>query len=450
MKEPENKVANPFRDEGSKEPFDIARLRAMEDALRESEKRLRAISDYTPDWENWVGPDGKLLWVNTSVFEFIGYTVEECLQINNYPIPLFDDADKKKMQCFFQEAVGGSKGNNVECRLICKDGRRKWIGVSWLPMYDECGNNMGHRASIRDISEQKNLEESLRREKNFAESLIETAPAIILVLDSLGRIITFNHFMEKLSGYRLEEVYGQDWFSTFLTETCQKVIRDVFRNVVNDMQAHGYVNSILLKNGKTADIEWYSKALKDDDGHVAGVLSIGQDVTERLQWDELRKKVNDDLEALVQKRTQELALESYRLQESNTALKVLLQHREEDQREMEKKVLANIKNFVLPYVEKMRFTPLTPVQNQYVDLIFSNLQKVVSPFLRNLTANYMNFTPREIDVANLVREGKSAKEIAILLNCSARSVEFHKDNIRKKLGLNHKKTNLRAYLLTLD
>jgi len=105
---------------------------------------------------------------------------------------------------------------------------------------------------------------------------------------------------------------------------------------------------------------------------------------------------------------------------------------------------------VIPYVEKLRITSLTPVQMGYADVIFSNLQSIVSPFLRNLTATYMDFTPREIDVANLVREGKSAKEIALLLNCSVRSVEFHKDNIRRKLGLTRQKTNLRTYLLTLS
>jgi DNA-binding NarL/FixJ family response regulator len=175
------------------------------------------------------------------------------------------------------------------------------------------------------------------------------------------------------------------------------------------------------------------------------------------------KKAHDKLEIRVQERTQELAKvietlevneklladESYRLQEANTALKVLLQHREEDQQEMEKTVLANIRKLVLPYVEKLQVTPLTPAQAGYVDIVSANLQNVVSPFLRNITATYLDFTPREIDVANLVCEGKSAKEIALLLNCATRSVEFHKDNIRRKLGITHQKTNLRTHLLSL-
>jgi PAS domain S-box-containing protein len=429
---------------------DISERKQMELALRESERRFRAISDYTPDWENWVGPDGKLLWVNPSVFKFIGYTVEECLQMDHYPIPLIDEADQARMQGNFLDAVRGSSGNNVECRVVCKNGCRKWIIVSWQPMYDENGKPMGHRASVRDISERKKLEELLRREKYFAESLIETAQVIVLVLDTCGRIVTFNRYMEKISGYRLEEVQEKEWFSTFLAEPYQKPVRDVFNNALKDIRTDGYVNPVVLKNGKIADIEWFSKALKDEQGQIMGVLSVGQDVTDRRRSEEAQKRAHDELEARVCERTEELAVESLRLQESNTALKVLLQHREEDQQEMEKKVLANIRKLVIPYVEKLRITSLTPVQMGYADVIFSNLQSIVSPFLRNLTATYMDFTPREIDVANLVREGKSAKEIALLLNCSVRSVEFHKDNIRRKLGLTRQKTNLRTYLLTLS
>ncbi len=193
-------------------------------------------------------------------------------------------------------------------------------------------------------------------------------------------------------------------------------------------------------------------------------IMLVRDITDRKQLEEDLKKAYDELEVRVLERTAELAAvikklnehqdllaaESRRLQEANTALKVLLQHREEDQRELERTILVNIRKLVLPYVEKLYSTSLTSVQAGYADVISDNLQNVVSPFLRNLTATYTDLTPREIDVANLVRDGKSAKEIGTLLNCSVRSIEFYKDNIRRKLGLTHQKTNLRTHLLSLN
>jgi DNA-binding CsgD family transcriptional regulator len=70
--------------------------------------------------------------------------------------------------------------------------------------------------------------------------------------------------------------------------------------------------------------------------------------------------------------------------------------------------------------------------------------------LYNLRSKYLNLTSREIQIANLIREGKSTKEIAKLLNASSDAIDFHRNNIRNKLGLKNKKTNLRAYLLSFS
>lgn len=79
----------------------------------------------------------------------------------------------------------------------------------------------------------------------------------------------------------------------------------------------------------------------------------------------------------------------------------------------------------------------------------TNLNEIISPFYRTLSANYAHLTPKEIQVADLVKRGKTTKEIGEIMNSSARAIEFHRINIRKKLGLANQKTNLRFYLLTL-
>ncbi|MDT8272770.1 MAG: PAS domain S-box protein [Desulfomonilia bacterium] len=144
-----------------------------------------------------------------------------------------------------------------------------------------------------------------------------------------------------------------------------------------------------------------------------------------------------------------LRLKSINLEEVNTALKVLLKRGEQEKDELEEKVLSNIKELALPYVEKLRSTGLSDRQATYVELLESTLNDIVSPFLRKLSSHYLNFTPTEIQVANLIREGKATKEIATLLTISRRAVEFHRNNIRDKLGLKNKRANLRSYLMTL-
>ncbi len=131
--------------------------------------------------------------------------------------------------------------------------------------------------------ENARLVESLREQRDFAESLIETAQAIILLLDNEGRIVRFNPYMEELSGYRLEEVRGQDWFTTFLPKRDQMRIRELFLRSIDGAQTQGSINCILTKDGKERYIEWYDKTLEDEQGDVVGLLAIGHDITERLR-----------------------------------------------------------------------------------------------------------------------------------------------------------------------
>jgi len=113
------------------------------------------------------------------------------------------------------------------------------------------------RDHLEDLVDQRT--EALLREKFFAESLVQTAQAIVLVLDTTGCIVSFNQYMEEISGYRLEEVQGKDWFSTFLPERDRKRIRESFLKATADIQTRGNVDPIVTKDGREVDIEWYDK-----------------------------------------------------------------------------------------------------------------------------------------------------------------------------------------------
>ena len=125
--------------------------------------------------------------------------------------------------------------------------------------------------------------ESLRKEHEFAESLFDTAQVIILVLDTEGKIVTLNHFMEEISGYRLHEVIGHDWFDTFLPPENREKTRSLFKLAVGDINTKGNIDTILQKNGQQRQIEWYDKTLKNSDGSCAGLLAVGIDVTQRVE-----------------------------------------------------------------------------------------------------------------------------------------------------------------------
>lgn len=151
---------------------------------------------------------------------------------------------------------------------------------------------------VSDITAQKHSAEALREQRDLSESLIETAPALILVLDTRGCIVRFNPYMEELVGYKLYEVKGLDWFETFIPSESGHTLKPVFEKTIGDIPTSGTVNSIRTKDGRTIVVEWNNKTLKDKDGGSVGVLAIGQDITARQQAENYREMGREILQVL--------------------------------------------------------------------------------------------------------------------------------------------------------
>jgi DNA-binding CsgD family transcriptional regulator len=102
----------------------------------------------------------------------------------------------------------------------------------------------------------------------------------------------------------------------------------------------------------------------------------------------------------------------------------------------------------MPHIQKIRNLQPGESQAPYIDIVENNLRKIVSPFLHRLDQH--GLTPTEIQVANLIRDGRTTKEIMMLLHSSKGAIDIHRYNIRRKLGINKKKVNIRSHLLSLQ
>jgi DNA-binding NarL/FixJ family response regulator len=169
------------------------------------------------------------------------------------------------------------------------------------------------------------------------------------------------------------------------------------------------------------------------------ILVVCEDVTERKQAEDALLKRENDLKD-----------KSRNLEELNTALKVLLKQRERDREEFEQWVLANVENLIMPYIDELKRLSLETKAASYISILESNLKDITSSFSRRLSAKYVNLTSKELEIANLIKGGKTSKDIAGLLNVSERTVDFHRKNIRRKLGLYNRKENLRSHLLAIS
>lgn len=150
------------------------------------------------------------------------------------------------------------------------------------------------------------------------------------------------------------------------------------------------------------------------------------------------------------RREAEKALHAERqgLEEANIALKVLLGQREKDKEDLEQRFVSNVNELVLPYLEKLKKGRLEVLQRSTLHLIELNLKEILSPFRHNI--RNFNLTPRQMDIVNLIKQGRTTKEIAGLLNTTKDAIDKQRFIIRKKLGVNKDKVNLRSLLLSFQ
>ncbi len=221
--------------------------------------------------------EGRLLVVNDAALKFFEVTREEVLGKTTAALGWWVDSQQREQALRAIREQGLC--HNLEVQFRARSGR---IRTALWSAYPVSVGGVPHLVALAvDITERNRVKMDLEKEKAFAESLLATAQAIILVLDPQGRIVTFNPFMETLSGFSLEEVRGKDWFDTFLPKADRERIRAVFQQAASRIATKGNVNPIVTKDGREVFVEWFDTTLKDSAGGVMGIIAVGQDITER-------------------------------------------------------------------------------------------------------------------------------------------------------------------------
>ncbi|MBU3948063.1 MAG: PAS domain-containing protein [Proteobacteria bacterium] len=310
------------------------------------------------------------------------------------------------------------------------------------------------------LESNRKLQKIIKEKANIEKSLIESEKRFKRVLDNSYDVIYCINFetnrFEYLSpssfyliGYTPEKIMHLQRSDNlnFLHPEDRENVLEFFRNLNLDSNDDDTNRTIIFRmRHKTKGYRWVSNTrsvIFDENGGPSAIVGNVRDITDIKNAEEQERKMKDDLEKMVQQRTNEL-------EKNNTALEVLLKKREMDKTKLEEKLIFNIRQLVVPYLERLNNTTLDDYQENLIHIIEANLNDILTPLVPYVSASQLDLTPTEIQVASLIRLGKTTKEIANILCLAMSTIDFHRDNIRKKIGIKNKKVNLRSYLLSLE
>ncbi|HOD77781.1 MAG TPA: PAS domain S-box protein [Syntrophorhabdus sp.] len=408
--------------------IEIAQHKKTEEALRSSEAYYRTIFHNTGTAIIIMEDDTTISLSNAECEKFVGYRASD-LEGKRRAVEFVARQDLERILSYneLRRQDPEKAPRSYELKIVDRHGnvRDVLITIASIPHTNKT------IASFLDITEQKKMEAALKASEEKYRNIFENAVEGIFQIGINGEILSANPSFSHLFGYKSPQ-------------EIMRAVKDIRYEIYADESQRNELRRLLDKQGFVRNFEvicrrkdgqriWISvniRAVKDNNSKFLFYEGTLVDITER-------KMIQDDLEK-----------KSRSLEETNAALRVLLKQREEDKTDLEEKVLHNIKELVLPYIDKLR----AGQQNRdtvIIDIVESNLNEILSPFIKSMASKYANFTPKEIQIADLMKKGKSTKEISTILNLSPRTIDIHRYNIRRKLNINKKKVNLQSYLLTL-
>lgn len=407
---------------------DITERKQADEQIRESRRILQIMLDANPEILLLIDRNGVILAANQTMASRLGKTISKIIGKKIYKLLPPDIAQRRRAS--IEKVIQTRK------KLYFEDqsGERYFLSIM-VPISDEHGQVEKVFVMAVDITERKHLEEMLNQSREQYRTFIEDMSEGFVVLNKNMEVAYVNEKFCRMTGYKKEEMIGRTFLHHFSRKN-QKIVKEQFMKKYDRETAPYQIESI-RKDKIRMFIKVSPKHVFDSDGAFQGSFVVVTDIT-------LLKKTKKIFHtAMLDNLNKEI-------QEYNYALKVLLKNNQDEQKTIEEKILINVREMVSPFLERLKHTRLSETQKNLLDLVESNLNNIVSPFISRLKLEMRDFTPMEIQVANLIREGRDIKETADIMSLSENTVMFHRTNIRKKLGLKHQKINLRVYLLSLS
>ncbi|TXT55693.1 MAG: putative Histidine kinase [Candidatus Thorarchaeota archaeon] len=262
-------------------------------ATQIQDQYFRIIADSTYDWESWIGCDGKLIWVNEAVENHTGYSTDECMDMEQYPLPIIHPHDRSRIHQILTEASkGDSQGNDIPFRIINKSGEERWMALSFNPMRNEFGELLGFRTSIRDTTEREKLSSELSERKAFFKALFNSIPDYVQVWeredDGTIRLIAVNSSLYEASNGKVEYLIGMSLGEVYKERP--QYIEKIREAMHSDDTIRFDTHYQMITQDHSLHLIWQFKKVSDDI-----LLMIATDITDHVKAEEALNKSQERL-----------------------------------------------------------------------------------------------------------------------------------------------------------
>ncbi len=279
---------------------DITDRKQAAEALELAEQKYRLLVGHLPAvvYTVELGEVNRTTYISPQVEALLGYSPEEWLADPDLWISCIHPDDRERAVAEVRRRDVAGQPLDIEYRVVARNG-----GVRWLrnvtTLVDSGNGALRHSHGVLfDITNRRQAELDLLAEKNWSEAIICGAPNIIIGLGENSRILIFNRYAEKLTGYAAEEVLGKEWIEVFIPEEMRREIRGIWEQIVaGGYIEHRYENAIQTKAGEQRVVRWSNTVLTED-SRFKMVLSIGEDITDRRRAEEERARLVQRLTVL--------------------------------------------------------------------------------------------------------------------------------------------------------
>jgi PAS domain S-box-containing protein len=260
--------------------IDVTEVKKAISTVAESERKCRELVEQANSIILKMDTEGNITFFNEFAERFFGFSKEEILGKNvvGTIISPTESSGRDLKEMIHHICTSTELYQNNENENITRDGRRVWIRWTNSTIRDERGNPVGALSVGNDISERKQMEEELKKERDFINTTLHALDALVVVLDKDGKVVRFNHACEDLTGYTEDEVIGRS-LEMFLIPEESGDVHAVFHALLSGKSLQKYRNHWITREGSPKLIQWSNSVLMDPAGQVTHIIATGIDLT---------------------------------------------------------------------------------------------------------------------------------------------------------------------------